>query len=70
MRNNKFDDETREEIVLDYISGVKIDIIAKRYGISNSYPGALARKFGYAQRISQRERSGWRRAMRAGAISV
>lgn len=55
------------EIVSDYIAGHFVTTIAKRYGVSDSYPTMLVKKLGYGLRTRERNRRGWERAERVGA---
>lgn len=55
------------EIVSDYIAGHFVTVIAKRYGVSDSYPTMLAKKLGYGLRTKERNRRGWERAERLGS---
>ncbi len=61
MSAPRLDSETKDKIVAEYLAGVKIHEIAKRFRVDPSYPGLLARRRGVAlrQNCTRDERGGF-----------
>lgn len=60
----------RVEIIRGYLDGEYVTTLAKRYGVSDSYPSMLARRLGYRLRgrlgrDPARVHRGWARAVNA-----
>ena len=43
-------DKRKQEILRQYLDGVKTDAIAVQFGVDSSYPGKLARRYGHPPR--------------------
>lgn len=58
----KLSTSQRVGIIRGYLDGEYVTTLAKRYGVSDSYPSLLAKRLGYKLRGSARARRGWARA--------